>query len=186
MNSSRSRPVRVHAFAPILGAKPRLLILGSLPGIASLRAREYYAHPRNQFWPIMEALSGVPAAAPPAQRAAAPRDVLAEATRPGSADAAIEPATARANGIHQLLLRHRSIAVIAFNGGVAHRLFTRLVLPGIPPRHIAPLEFVTLPSTSPANARLTPAAKRRRWRILLARTLDLDPQCARAAINFMP
>ncbi|HQW09900.1 MAG TPA: DNA-deoxyinosine glycosylase [Steroidobacteraceae bacterium] len=193
MNSSRSRPARVHAFAPILGAKPRLLILGSLPGIASLRAREYYAHPRNQFWPIMQALFGVPADAPYARRVAALRavgvcvwDVLAEATRPGSADAAIEPATARANGIHQLLLRHRSIAVIAFNGGVAHRLFTRLVLPGIPPRHVAPLEFVTLPSTSPANARLTPAAKRRRWRILLARTLDLDPQCARAAINFMP
>jgi hypoxanthine-DNA glycosylase len=185
--------VRVHAFAPILGARPRLLILGSLPGMASLRAREYYAHPRNQFWPIMEALFNVPADAPYARRVAALRavgvcvwDVLAEATRPGSADAAIEPATARANGIHGLLLRHPSIALVAFNGGTAHRLFTRLVLPGIAPRRIASLGFVTLPSTSPANARLAPAAKRRRWRMLLARAAGLDPQYTRAAIHLMP
>ena len=186
MKSSRSRPVRVHAFAPILGARPRLLILGSLPGIASLRAGEYYAHPRNQFWPIMDALFSARVDAPYARRVAALRaagvcvwDVLAEATRPGSADAAIDPATARANDIRGLLLRHRSIALVAFNGGGAHRLFTRLVLPGIAPRSISTLWFVTLTATSPANARLTPAAKRRRWQILLARALDPGPQYKR-------
>lgn len=173
----------LRGFGPVIDRRSEVLILGSFPGAASLAAGFYYAHPRNQFWPIMDALFSARVDAPYARRVAALRaagvcvwDVLAEATRPGSADAAIEAATARANDIRGLLLRHRSIALVAFNGGGAHRLFTRLVLPGIAPRRIASLGFVTLPSTSPANARLTPAAKRRRWQILLARALDPGPQ----------
>lgn len=174
MRSSRSSRERVNAFPPLVGARPRLLILGSLPGVASLRAGEYYAHPRNQFWPFMAALFGVPPEAPYARRVAALRaagvcvwDVLAEATRPGSGDADIEAATARAHDVRGLLLRHRSIALVAFNGGAACRLYRRLVQPTLTPGRLATLRFVTLPSTSPAHAALGPAAKLRRWRTLL-------------------
>lgn len=174
MRSLRAEPVRVRAFPPILGARPRLLILGSLPGVASLRAGEYYAHPRNQFWPIMAALYGTPADAPYAQRIATLRaagvcvwDVLAEATRAGSADADIDASSARAHGIHDLLLRHPSITRVAFNGGTARRLFDRHVRPSLPPGRLATLEFLTLPSTSPAHASLNRDGKRRRWRALL-------------------
>lgn len=177
---------RVSAFPPILGAKPRVLVLGSLPGIASLRAGEYYAHPRNQFWPIMGALVGIPAEAPYAQRVAALRaahvcvwDVLAEATRPGSGDADIEHATARAHDIRGLLLRERSIALVAFNGVTACRLYARLVAPTLPPDRAAALRLVTLPSTSPAHASLAPAAKLRRWRAMLGPLTPASPRATR-------
>ncbi|MBV6418444.1 MAG: hypothetical protein CMLOHMNK_03308 [Steroidobacteraceae bacterium] len=168
-------PARVSAFPPILGRRPWLLILGSLPGIASLRAGEYYAHPRNAFWPIMSALFDAPLDQPYARRTAALHaagvavwDVLAEATRPGSGDAAIDAATAQVHDIRGLLLRRSSITTIAFNGTTAHRLFVRLVSPTLPASRATNLDYLLLPSTSPAHAALTPAAKLRRWRILLA------------------
>ena len=111
------------SFPPLEGARARLLILGSMPGRASLEAACYYAHPRNAFWPIVMALldGGEPPAAPsaasmPARRGAAVRlpgydervrrllaaeialwDVLAECVRPGSLDAAIRRDSERAN-----------------------------------------------------------------------------------------
>ena len=59
---------RVQSFAPILGKHPRILILGSMPGIASLEAVQYYAHPRNIFWPIMAELFSIDADNDYAQR----------------------------------------------------------------------------------------------------------------------
>lgn len=162
---------RVTAFPPIIGRQPRILVLGSLPGVASVRAGQYYAHPRNLFWPIMGALFGAAPLLPYAQRVHALEaagvcvwDVLAEATRPGSADAAIEPATARAHDIRGLLLRHPGLRIVAFNGGTAARLYRRLVLPALPPERAVSLHHVTLPSTSPAYAALDGAAKLRAWR----------------------
>ena len=181
MRSSRAE--RVPSFPPILGARPRILVLGSLPGIASLQAGEYYAHPRNQFWPIMAALCGFAPEAPYAARTAALRaagvcvwDVLAEAARPGSADADIDAATARAHDVRGLLVRQRSISLLAFNGAAAQRHFARLVLPALPGQRRSDIRFVTLPSTSPAHATLGPAGKLRRWRAALGGVL---PQRAR-------
>lgn len=171
----RSLPARVRAFAPILGTAPRILVLGSLPGVASLRAGQYYAHPRNQFWPIMGALYDAGPERPYAQRLRTLRrhgvcvwDVLAEAARPGSADAAIDRASARAHDIVGLLLSHRTIRLIAFNGATAAHLYRRLVRPSLPARRAATLVLVTLPSTSPAHARCSAAAKLQAWRSALA------------------
>ncbi|HNR22910.1 MAG TPA: DNA-deoxyinosine glycosylase [Steroidobacteraceae bacterium] len=177
----------VTAFPPIMGVRPRILVLGSLPGVASVRAGQYYAHPRNLFWPIMGALFDAPPSLPYAQRMRALEsagvcvwDVLAEATRPGSADAAIDPATARAHDIRGLLLRHRGVQLVAFNGAAAARLYRQLVLPTLPPARVASLRHVTLPSTSPAHAALDAAAKLRAWRRAL-RSSGSDPASGSAA-----
>ena len=55
-------------FPPIAGPDARVLILGSLPGQASLAAGEYYAHRRNLFWPILGELFGATPALPYAER----------------------------------------------------------------------------------------------------------------------
>jgi len=138
------------------------LVLGTLPGEESLRRVEYYAHPRNLFWPIIFALFGEPPApAYPdrlgfvAARRIALWDVCAVAERRASSDAAILRETP--NPIHSLLDGHPDIGAIAFNGGTAQRLYDRHFVrrPG--------LAYLALPSTSPAHASLGFAEKLARW-----------------------
>jgi len=159
-------------FPPVVGSAPRVLLLGSLPGRASLAAGRYYAQPRNAFWPIMEALCGAGLELPYRRRLAALKragialwDVLHAAERPGSLDAAIVTATLEINAIAELLTAHPRITCIGFNGQMAAHLFRRHVEPLMPAREIA---LVTLPSTSPAYASLRVEQKASRWRRLLA------------------
>ncbi len=164
--------MRPRSFPPLLGSHPRLLILGSLPGSASLAAGQYYAHPRNLFWDFMESLFGVARALPSAQRCAlltqggvAVWDVVQEATRPGSLDAAIQLATLRYNDVAQLIDTHPSLEAIAFNGATAQRLFAQRIPPRLAPR-AQPLTYLALPSTSPANASIARATKLAAWQRL--------------------
>jgi hypoxanthine-DNA glycosylase len=153
------------SFPPIIGANPRVLVLGTLPGEESLRRVEYYAHPRNLFWPIICALFGE---TPPVDYAArldfvmarriALWDVCAMAERRASLDSEIKRETP--NPIHDLLDAHTGIVAVAFNGGGARRLYDR---------HFArrpSLAYLPLPSTSPAHASLGFAEKRARWQTL--------------------
>ena len=163
---------RVRSFPPALGRQPRALVLGSMPGVASLRAGEYYAHPRNAFWPLMQSLFGVPADAPYGQRVAQLNecgiglwDVLAECERPGSLDAAIAPDSIRVNPIAALIDAHPCLRVIALNGGAAARLFDRYVAPSLD-RTDDGLVVLRLPSTSPAHAARSFAQKQESWRAL--------------------
>jgi double-stranded uracil-DNA glycosylase len=151
---------------------PRVLVLGSLPGVASITAGRYYAHPRNLFWDFMGELFGAGPALDYDERLArlgaagvALWDVLAEGERPGSLDASIELATAAHNDIAALLQNAPGITCIACNGALAATLFRRRILPtlGAAQRGIP---LLALPSTSPANASLTRAAKLERWRAL--------------------
>lgn len=153
------------SFAPLVDARSRVLVLGTLPGEESLRRAEYYAHPRNLFWPIVFALfEAVPAADYAARLAFAAAhgiglwDVVAAGRRRASADAAIRDE--RPNAIPALLDRHPRIRAVAFNGSGAERLYDRHFArrPG--------LAYLPLPSTSPAHARLDLAAKLARWRDL--------------------
>src|ERR1700751_4240082 len=87
---------RVESFPPIVSERSRLLILGSMPGEASLKAGQYYAHPRNAFWHIMGELFGVGPSLPYPERLArlqsvgvALWDSLQVCVRPGSLDASI-------------------------------------------------------------------------------------------------
>lgn len=144
---------RVQSFPPIVAPGARVLILGSMPGAASLAAGQYYAHPRNAFWPILGALCGFAAAAPYAERVLALQaagvavwDVLQSCVRPGSLDTAIERSSEVANDIAGLLSDQPEIRCIAFNGGTAEAAFRRHV------SGVAAVRLLRLPSTSPANA----------------------------------
>lgn len=142
-----------------------LLVLGTLPGEVSLRRQEYYAHPRNLFWPIVYGLFGREPSASYAERlkfVATRRialwDVCEAAHRDASADATIRAEVP--NQIHDLLQRHPAIRAVAFNGSGARRLYHR---------HFTPhpeLVYFALPSTSPAHARLGFGEKLALWAAL--------------------
>jgi len=147
------------------------LVLGTLPGEESLRRREYYAHPRNLFWPIVFTLFGDGAVPDYAARilfAGAARlalwDVCGLAERDASADATIRREIP--NEIPALLDAHPGIRAVAFNGGTARRLYDRHFprRPGI--------AYLALPSTSPAHASLGFAAKLAAWQALRAAVGD--------------
>ena len=156
----------VRCFAPVAGTGARLLILGSMPGLESLRAGQYYAHPRNAFWPIIAGLTGIAHDAPYAQRLRALRargialwDVLAACTRPGSLDSAIDAGSVTVNDLRGFLRQHPQIRDVLFNGAAAERFFLRHVAPGLDPG----LRLTRLPSTSPAHATRSRDEKRRQW-----------------------
>ncbi len=143
-----------------------MLILGSLPSEASLRAQEYYAHPQNAFWKIMRAIAG--AAGDYAarclsmqERGIAVWDVLSSSVRPGSLDADIDMTTAVPNDFEQFLAAHEHIRLVCFNGRKAKQLFERRVQSSLADFD---LEYALLPSTSPAHASLTLTEKLTTWR----------------------
>lgn len=154
---------------PVLGERPRILVLGSFPGEESLRQAEYYAHPRNLFWPIMGALVGAgPDLAYPARlerlrsSGIALWDVLGACRRQGSLDQRIERDSREPNGLRALLAEHTGVRHCFLNGTTAGALYARL-----PPDLHPGLPSTTLPSTSPAHARLRPLEKLERWRAAL-------------------
>ncbi|MGB5734004.1 MAG: DNA-deoxyinosine glycosylase [Thiohalocapsa sp.] len=164
------------AFPPILGERPRLLILGSMPGEASLRLGQYYGHSRNAFWPILCELLSVPSDSDYATRAEAlvanhiaVWDVIARCARHGSLDANIRPDSIQVNDFAALFEDHPSIRCIAFNGGTAEREFRRRVLPDLDQAH-RQLPRLRLPSTSPAHAGMPLEAKLAAWRVLIKHT----------------
>ncbi|MFO1320958.1 MAG: DNA-deoxyinosine glycosylase [Burkholderiales bacterium] len=160
-------------FGPVADATATTLLLGSLPGTLSIARHQYYAQPRNAFWRIVEALFAIPLDQPYDARLRsltdhriALWDVCASAHRPGSLDADIDRATVVVNDFQGFFAAHPRITRIFFNGATAAALYRRLVLPRLsdPHRH---LETRTLPSTSPAHARLSYEAKLDAWRSLL-------------------
>lgn len=50
---------------PVIARNTRLVVLGSFPSAASLAAAQYYAHPRNHFWPLLGAIWSIDLAAMP-------------------------------------------------------------------------------------------------------------------------
>lgn len=161
---------RSDGFPAISRSDARVLILGSLPGVRSIRAAEYYAHPRNTFWPIMAAITG--AAGDYAKRCNALTtsgiavwDVLASSVRPGSLDANIDLDSAEVNDFAVFLRGHPEIQRICFNGQKAAQIFKHRVVPTLTDPG---LDLRTLPSTSPAHASMTSEAKLLHWRNGLA------------------
>jgi hypoxanthine-DNA glycosylase len=167
-------------FPPIADAHARVLILGSLPGQASLLRQQYYAQPHNAFWKIMGRLFDAGPELPYAERAhrlvrsgVALWDVCAAAQRPGSLDAAIVLSSVVPNDLASFIESHPNIGLICFNGGKAADLYRRLVLPGLPAA-VAAIHTETLPSTSPAHAAMSFEEKLTRWAAVLQNTHRSD------------
>ena len=161
----------LQCFPPIADRTARVLILGSMPGAASLAAQRYYAHGQNAFWPIIGALLGVaPTDAYEARVAAlqtahiALWDVLQSCARQGSLDTDIERDSEVANDFPGFLNAHPSIERIGFNGAKAEASFRRLVLPKLTKNRPA---LFRLPSTSPAHAAMSFDDKLTAWRAIL-------------------
>jgi TDG/mug DNA glycosylase family protein len=141
------------AFDPVVDPNTRLLILGSLPGDASLKAGQYYGHPQNGFWRLVGGVIGVDLVALPypdrleALKAAGVGlwDVIASAERPGSLDGAIR--NAEAADLNRLIDSLPALRAIGFNGGTATRLGRRSLTPR------PGLRLINLPSSSPAYTR---------------------------------
>lgn len=160
---------RLFGLPPVVSRHTVLLILGSFPGVASLEAGQYYAHPRNHFWPLMgDLLTGdaqALAALPYRRRLTVLRqrgiglwDVYASCVRAGSLDSAIRQA--QVNDLAALRRRCPVLAAIAHNGGESHRHAAHSGTLGVP--------VYRLPSSSPANASWSFGRKLQAWREVFA------------------
>lgn len=155
--------MKTEGFSAVSNAHAKVLILGSMPGQRSLAEMQYYAHPRNAFWPIMGSLFNAGPDISYAHRLDRLReyhvalwDVLQFCERPGSLDSAIKAGSAITNNFDQFFSFHPEIQVVFFNGKKAAELYQRHV-PASTQR------LITLPSTSPANAAMSFAEKLRCW-----------------------
>jgi TDG/mug DNA glycosylase family protein len=158
----------VESFPPIVSEQSKLLILGSMPGIASLKAGQYYTHPRNAFWYIMGELFGAGPSLPYERRVellqsvgVALWDSLQACSRSGSLDASITEEVA--NDFPALFAKYPNITHVFFNGSKAQTVFRRHALPALPEDHHI---FTRLPSTSPAHAAMRLEAKVQAWSIV--------------------
>jgi hypoxanthine-DNA glycosylase len=153
---------RLLGLPPVIGRATRLVVLGSFPGVASLAAGQYYAHPRNAFWPLLSALWGEDLCAMPyTQRLAVMRarglglwDVYASCRREGSLDSAIQ--SPQRNDLASLRRRAPGLEAIAHNGAESARSLRITAALGLPVHR--------LPSTSPANASWSFGRKLDAWR----------------------
>lgn len=153
---------RLVGLPPVIGPQTRLLVLGSFPGVASLREQRYYGHPQNQFWKILSALWSVDLVAMGyPERLAVVRerglgiwDVYAACEREGSLDADIR--NAELNDFSRLRRECPGLVAIAHNGGESFRHARHTRALGLPVHK--------LPSTSPANAGWRFERKLTAWR----------------------
>jgi hypoxanthine-DNA glycosylase len=165
--AQEGRNHHVWGFAPVATPHSRVLVLGSMPGVASLAQVRYYAHPRNAFWPIAAQVLGFDPALDYPHRLQALQaagialwDVLQACERPGSLDANIRHDTLIPNDFAAFLTAHPAITRVCFNGGKAATLYRRHVLPTLPQTNV---EYVGLPSTSPAHAAASFETKLAAW-----------------------
>ncbi|VAW49930.1 G:T/U mismatch-specific uracil/thymine DNA-glycosylase [hydrothermal vent metagenome] len=152
-------------FPPIIPPEPKVLILGTMPSVVSLREDFYYAHSRNAFWPIMASLFGESPTSKKEKSVLCQKkgiflwDVLQACQRKGSLDSAIQRPVA--NDFESLFQRYPDLKNVAFNGKAAEKLFQKEVLSvqDLPKS----LHFISLPSTSPAYAAMSLESKRLLW-----------------------
>lgn len=170
----------VTSFQPIAEPSAQTLILGSMPGVLSLKAHQYYAHPHNAFWPIMATICGFSPELPYPQRleqlkasGVALWDVLHSCVRPGSLDSAIAGGSRVPNDFAAFFKQHPHIRLVGFNGAEAEKSFNTHILPQLnqlPQFVAADMRFVRLPSSSPAHAALSLTQKITAWQQALGVT----------------
>ncbi len=151
LTNSKNNPIKKKSFPPISNENTRILILGSLPGDKSLELGEYYGHPRNRFWKILSTITNKELPATYAEKkelllksGIGVWDVAHKATRNGSLDSAIKDE--EPNDLDSFVAKHKNLQVIGFNGKKAELLFNKFF------KRQDGLRYVSLPSSSPANA----------------------------------
>ncbi|WP_410211197.1 DNA-deoxyinosine glycosylase [Aquirhabdus sp.] len=161
----------IRSFEPVISDSARVLILGSMPGIKSLNEEQYYAHPQNAFWRIMSALLNINPHAPYPEKLVhlkssgiALWDVLQTCQRDGSLDSSIVTETETENDFKTLFQNYPKIRHVFFNGAKAEASFKRHTLAKVKNFDI---EYLRLPSTSPAHAGMSFEAKLNAWRVVL-------------------
>jgi TDG/mug DNA glycosylase family protein len=162
----------IYSFEPIAGAEAKVLILGSMPGDLSLKLAQYYAHPRNSFWMIMGSLFGASPALPYKKRSqvllsksVALWDVLKACKRKGSLDANIDNSSIIVNDFASFYAEHPKIKFVFFNGTKAESVYKKYVFSTIVSR-FPTIQYMRLPSTSPANASLSKEEKLAKWQVV--------------------
>ena len=163
----------ITGFPPIADNNAVILILGSMPSIKSLQAEQYYAHPRNSFWFIMTKLFASKPDLDYEQRKAlllqnriALWDVLNTCQRKGSLDSSINNETTIVNDFNKFFAEHPLIKAVYFNGTRAQQEYNKHVLAMIDEKFTA-IEYMRLPSTSPAMASLNREQKLQQWKVIL-------------------
>jgi len=161
----------ITSFPPVVNDECKAIILGSMPGIKSLDENEYYAHPRNSFWFIMEKLFKVYSDFEYKQRLKlllnnkiALWDVIESCERKGSLDSSIQDETVLVNDFADLLLEYQNIKYIFCNGNAAYSAFQKYAMPEL--EKFLNIEVYKLPSSSPANARMSLDEKTLSWEII--------------------
>ncbi|MDR3265507.1 MAG: DNA-deoxyinosine glycosylase [Synergistaceae bacterium] len=142
---------RINSFEPLVGEAPLLLILGSVPGVASLKSGRYYGHERNHFWRLMSAVLEEPEHPDYEERVAMLKrhrvalwDSVGSCVRPGSLDKDIREE--RPNDIPALLRDHPTIRAICFNGRASRAVYCRHHAERMKDQ---PVQYLLLPSSSP-------------------------------------
>jgi TDG/mug DNA glycosylase family protein len=160
--------MQIVAFPPILPEKPHTLILGTMPGLKSLKFQQYYAHPQNQFWKFMGDIYGANPSLPYEERlrilkehGIAVWDVVQACQRQGSMDADIKNEVV--NDFEAFFQRHPTIRRVVFDSLTAEKIYNKRVLPMLTKN----LQYARVPSPSPAHARMSYTAKLARWREVL-------------------
>ena len=155
----------IQSFDPIIGKNPKILILGTMPGKESLRQQQYYGHPRNAFWKILSSIFEVPFSNEYQEKKMFVKkhniviwDVCKFADRKSSLDSDIKNEIP--NAIGDLIERNPTIQRIGFNGQKAASLYDKYV------NRISEIQYFTLLSTSPANARFSFEEKKNDWKKL--------------------
>lgn len=155
-----------HLLSPIYDENSKVLILGSMPSPKSKEAGLYYGHPQNRFWPVLSAVLGkpLPERNPDSYRRyllenkIALWDVISTCTITGASDSSIKDVVP--NDLTELL-KTASIRMICTTGGKAYQLYNRLIYPH------TKIPAVSLPSTSPANCRISLEQLTEAYKIIL-------------------
>lgn len=154
------------SFEPLVNNDAEILILGSIPGDRSIERQQYYGHPQNRFWRLIAMITHSEAPTDYASKKTmlqrhkiALWDVAQSANRKGSLDSAIR--NEEPNDIANFIESHKSIRIIAFNGKKAEQLYNKYF------RCKEGICYLSLPSTSPANATINFNALCETWSVIL-------------------
>lgn len=163
------------SFPPIFSRNATILILGSAPGVQSIKVKQYYGHKRNTFWKIMGEIFEFNYNSPYKDREnmlihnnVAVWDVIKNCKRKGSLDSNIKQKSIEINNFNDLFNQLNKIEMIFFNGALPEKEYIKRVIPSLHEKFKS-IPYMRLPSTSPALASLSYEEKLEKWNAIKMR-----------------